>query len=66
MLEYTTLGNPRPSLGVIVHHTDADREYAYDAKPPVTGKLTTALDAARKYGWTVVDMKAEWKAVFAR
>lgn len=66
MLEYTTLGNPRPSLGVIVHHTDADREYAYDAKAPATGKLTTALDAARKYGWTVVDMKADWKAVFAR
>lgn len=66
MLEYTTLGNPRPSLGVIVHHTDADREYAYDAEAPATGKLTTALDAARNYGWTVVDMKAEWKAVFAR
>ena len=47
MLEYTTLGNPRPSLGVIVHHTDADREYAYDAKA-LSGKLTTALDAARK------------------
>jgi hypothetical protein len=39
---------------------------AYDADAPATGKLTTALDGARNYGWTVVDMKAEWKAVFAR
>jgi hypothetical protein len=64
MLEYTTIGNPRPSFGLIVHHTDADREYAYDAKPMSSGKLTTALDAAKKHGWTVVDMKSDWKAVW--
>jgi phosphoserine phosphatase len=64
MLEYTTIGNPRPSFGLIVHHTDADREYAYAANPKSSGKLTTALDAANKHGWTVVDMKADWKSVW--
>lgn len=37
MLEYTTIDNPHPSLGVLVHHTDAEREYAYDATPPSSG-----------------------------
>ncbi len=64
MLEYTTVGNPRPSFGLIVHHTDAAREYAYDAKPPATGTLITALGAARKHGWTVVDMQRDWVDVF--
>lgn len=63
MLEYTTIGNPRPSFGLIVHHTDADREYAYDANPKSSGKLTTALEAATKNHWTVVDMKSDWKTV---
>jgi heat shock protein HslJ len=65
MLEYTTIGNPRPSFGLIVHHTDADREYAYDANPKSSGKLTSALEVARKNGWTVVDMKADWKQVWS-
>jgi phosphoglycolate phosphatase-like HAD superfamily hydrolase len=64
MLEYTTIGNPRPSLGLIVHHTDAEREYAYDAKPIASGKLVTGLEAAKEHGWTVVDMKNDWKTVF--
>ncbi len=64
MLEYTTINNPRPSFGLIVHHTDEVREYAYDAHPKSSGKLTTALDAADKNGWTVVDMKEDWKLVF--
>lgn len=66
MLEYTTIDNPRPSLGVLIHHTDADREYAYDAEPPSSGKLVTALQAAQPNGWTVVDMKNDWKTVFAQ
>ncbi|MGY1993329.1 HAD family hydrolase [Mycolicibacterium fortuitum] len=66
MLEYTTIDNPRPSLGVLIHHTDADREYAYDAEPPSSGKLVTALEAAQPNGWTVVDMKNDWKTVFAQ
>ena len=63
MLEYTTIGNSRPSFGLIVHHTDADREYAYDANPKSSGKLTTALEMATKNHWTVVDMKLDWKTV---
>ncbi len=64
MLEYTTIGNPRPSFGLIVHHTDAGREYAYDAKPPASGTLITAMKAAPKHGWRLVDMKNDWKTVF--
>lgn len=46
MLQYTTINNPRPSLGLIVHHTDSEREYAYDAKTKSTGKLVEALEEA--------------------
>lgn len=66
MLEYTTIDNPRPSFGLLVHHTDAKREYAYDAKPPASGTLVTALQAAPSHGWTVVDMKQDWVEVFGR
>ena len=65
MLEYTTIDNPRPSLGVIVHHTDGEREYAYDAKPKSSGKLVTALADAPERGWIVVDMKNDWANIFA-
>lgn len=64
MLQYTTIKNPKPSFGLIVHHTDADREYAYDAHPKSSGKLVEALAAAPTRGWTVVDMKKDWKTVF--
>lgn len=62
MLQWTTLG-PGPSLGLIVHHTDAEREYAYDRKSEF-GHLDKALDAAAINHWTVVDMKADWKTIF--
>jgi phosphoglycolate phosphatase-like HAD superfamily hydrolase len=62
MLQYTTAGKG-PRLGLIVHHTDAEREYAYDRDSPV-GRLDKALDAAPKNGWVVVDMKKEWKVIF--
>ena len=65
MLEYTTVDNPRPSLGLIVHHTDADREYAYDSTPKSSCKLVTALDEAPKRKWVVVDMKKDWAEIFA-
>jgi phosphoglycolate phosphatase-like HAD superfamily hydrolase len=65
MLEYTTIGNPRPSLGLLVHHNDADREYAYDAKPKSSGKLVEALADAPERGWIVVDMQKDWAKVFA-
>jgi phosphoglycolate phosphatase-like HAD superfamily hydrolase len=64
MLQYTTINNPRPSFGLIVHHTDGDREYAYDAKPKSSGKLVEALKDASERGWTVVNMKNDWKRVF--
>ncbi len=64
MMEYTTIGNPRPSFGLIVHHTDADREYAYDANPKSSGKLVEALTDAPQRGWIVVDMRRDWKRVF--
>ena len=51
-------------LGAIVHHTDADREYAYD-RDTHFGRLADALDAAVVNKWTVVDMKKDWKTIFA-
>jgi hypothetical protein len=64
MLQLTTIGR-KPSFGLIVHHTDAEREYAYDSKPKSSGKLVEALAAAPQRGWTVVDMKDDWKNVFS-
>jgi len=65
MLQYTTINNPRPSFGLIVHHTDAEREYAYDAETKSTGKLVRALQQAPERGWQVVDMQRDWLHVFA-
>ncbi|XZG69189.1 HAD family hydrolase [Chitinibacteraceae bacterium HSL-7] len=62
MLQWTTAGNGK-RLGVIVHHTDSQREWAYDRKSSM-GRLDKALDLAGKAGWTVVDMKREWKTVY--
>ena len=62
MLQWTTAGKGA-RLALIVHHTDAVREWAYDRKSPV-GKLDKALDAAKSSGWTVVDMKNDWKLVY--
>ncbi|MCC6426207.1 MAG: haloacid dehalogenase-like hydrolase [Phycisphaerales bacterium] len=63
MLQWTTAG-PGPRFAMIVHHTDAEREWAYDRQSHI-GKLDRALDEAGTKGWTVVDMKREWKRVFA-
>jgi hypothetical protein len=63
MLEWTTAGRPRQTLGAIVHHTDAEREWAYDRASPV-GRLARGLDEAQARGWIVVDMKRDWKVVF--
>ena len=63
MLQWTTMsGGVR--LGLIVHHTDAEREYAYDRNTEF-GKLDQALDAAAVNKWTVVSMKDDWKRIFA-
>jgi len=64
MLRYTTVGNPRPSLGLILHHTDAEREYAYDAEPAGTGRLVEAIAEAPRRGWRVIDMRRDWSRVF--
>ncbi len=63
MLQWTTMAGGR-RLGLIVHHTDADREYAYD-RDTSFGRLDKALDAAALNKWTVVDMKNDWKRIFA-
>ena len=60
--------NGRPAAksrasALIVHHTDADREWAYDRESHI-GKLDKGLDEAPKRGWTVVNMKNDWKRVF--
>jgi phosphoserine phosphatase len=62
MIEYTLAGEGR-RMGLFVHHTDADREYAYDRASHV-GTLDKALDQADADGWILVDMKEDWKAVF--
>ena len=62
MLEWTTAGGGA-RLAVIVHHTDAAREWSYDRASKI-GRLDSALDAAQAKGWTVVDMQRDWKVVF--
>jgi phosphoglycolate phosphatase-like HAD superfamily hydrolase len=63
MLEWTAAG-PGPRFMLLVHHTDAVREYAYDRTSAV-GKLDKALDEANAKGWTVVSMKDDWNKIFA-
>ncbi|MBS0592264.1 MAG: haloacid dehalogenase-like hydrolase [Proteobacteria bacterium] len=63
MLQYTTTGQGL-RLGMIVHHDDAVREYAYDRESHV-GRLDKGLDQYRAAGWTLISMKNDWKVVFA-
>jgi phosphoglycolate phosphatase-like HAD superfamily hydrolase len=62
MLQWTSAGEG-PRLAVYLHHTDAEREWAYDRDSGI-GRLDTGLDEAGEKGWTVVDMKRDWKVVF--
>jgi hypothetical protein len=62
MLEWTTAGDGA-RLGVLIHHTDAEREWAYDRDSHI-GQLDRGLDEAGDRGWVVVDMKQDWKVVF--
>ncbi len=64
MLQWTTAGIG-PRFGLIVHHTDAEREYAYD-RDSIVGTLNKALDAAKPAGWTVVSMKDDWQTIFPK
>ena len=63
MLQWTAAGNGA-RFCLYVHHTDAEREWAYDRTSHI-GKLDKGLDEATAKGWTVVDMKRDWKRVFA-
>ena len=62
MLQWTAAGDG-PRFALLVHHTDAEREYAYDRKSSM-GKLDKALDEAEARGWTVVSMKDDWKTIY--
>lgn len=62
MLQWTAAGVGARFMGLI-HHTDAEREWAYDRTSHI-GKLDKALDEANAKGWAVVDMKRDWKRVF--
>jgi phosphoserine phosphatase len=62
MLEWTTAGKGA-RFALLVHHTDATREWAYDRNSSI-GRLDKALDEAKAKGWTVVDMKSDWRHVF--
>ena len=62
MLEWTTSGEG-PRFGLIIHHTDAEREWAYDRDSHI-GQLDKALDEAAQRGWTVVDMEQDWSVIY--
>ena len=62
MLEWTTAG-AGARFGLLVHHTDAEREWAYDRESHV-GRLVRGLDEGPKRGWTIVDMAKDWKAIY--
>jgi phosphoglycolate phosphatase-like HAD superfamily hydrolase len=64
MLEWTTAGDGA-RLGVLVHHTDSEREWAYDRQSHI-GRLDRGLDEADVRGWTVVDMARDWKTIYPK
>ena len=62
MLQWTAAGSGA-RFALLVHHTDADREWAYDRQSSI-GRLDAALDEAQAKGWTVVDMKKDWNIIY--
>ncbi len=62
MLQWTAAGDG-PTFCLYVHHTDAEREWAYDRESHI-GRLDKGLEEAAARGWTVVDMKSDWKVVY--
>ncbi len=62
MMEWTTAGDG-PRLGVLVHHTDAEREWAYDRESPI-GRLVDGLDRGPDMGWVIVDMAQDWSRIY--
>ncbi len=63
MLQWTST-NTLPNLSLLLHHTDAEREYAYDT-PSHIGQLNKAMTEAKEKGWILVDMKSDFKKVFS-
>lgn len=65
--QYTTVAHggddSTPRRGLLVHHTDAEREWEYDRESHI-GQLDKALDEAPKRGWIVVDMKNDWRRIY--
>ena len=62
MLEWVTSG-AGPRFGLLLHHDDAIREYAYD-RASIAGKLSRGLDKGPSLGWTIVSIKTDWNRVF--
>jgi hypothetical protein len=62
MFQWTTAGQG-PRFALYIHHTDAEREWAYDRESSI-GRLDKGLDEARSKRWTVVDMKQDWKVIY--
>lgn len=62
MLQWAAAGSG-PNLEVYIHHTDDKREWAYDRESHI-GRLDKGLDEAREKGWTIVDMKTDWKEIY--
>ncbi|MCM2369449.1 haloacid dehalogenase-like hydrolase [Rhodopirellula sp. ICT_H3.1] len=62
MLQWTAAGSG-PRFCLYVHHTDAEREWAYDRESKI-GRLDKGLAEAATKGWTVVDMKRDWTPIF--
>lgn len=63
MLQWTA-SNHYKSFMLYLHHTDPEREWAYDRDSHI-GRLDKGLDQAKQNGWTVIDMKKDWKVVFS-
>ena len=62
MLQYTA-SNPKGAFMLYLHHTDGDREWAYDRESHI-GRLDKGLEEAERHGWTVIDMKTDWKVIY--
>ncbi|WP_299660517.1 HAD family hydrolase [uncultured Ruegeria sp.] len=62
MLEWTTAGDG-PRMGILIHHTDANREWAYDRESPI-GRLVDGLDKGPDMGWVIVDMANDWSRIY--
>lgn len=62
MLQWTSLGSGQ-RFGLIIHHTDSVREYAYDSLSAI-GKLKKGLEDQKKYNWKIVDMAKDWKTIY--